>query len=495
MAKEIVDLCTAVKDAPRSDRVGQGTVRTHSFKELCEKAEDRYEDRSIDESLLLGLQALALAACLYRGPHRKMSRDRAIRVANAALEHYRHMGAEPGEALALCALARLQLLRDRPDMAIRLATEAVGKFQKMGDQKAEASALAIVVDAHMLKAALVVSGKTLRDSRYVKLTASERDAEIQRLRAKHCEDALLEVQRAQELFAMTKDKRGKADLMCTLVEVYLGMESLDDAKEAAMNARDAFHDLGDRRGEQTALLLELDAHIAERDGREAVDVGREIVKLFRKAKDRKGEIEGMLTLLKVHQMTGQTGEVVKLVSEIRSACREEREAKMEGQAVDALMQTHIQGGRIDEAISTAQEAMDLYRRANDKSGEAMALHACACLRLDRFFEQLEKDLQEFRSRGCLQQYYKQPDMASYEECRSMVEKAAQLFKAAGDKQGQAMAEETHRTTEQRAAMMNDPDVTKQVMKDGRIVDVIRTWNPKKQAQGGDENLALGDYAG
>lgn len=86
-------------------------------------------------------EALALAACLFDTPRRKLSRDRAIRAATAVQQHFQQAGSGSGESLALLAIARLQLTRCRPDMAIRLATEALGKPQQPANKRLEARAL------------------------------------------------------------------------------------------------------------------------------------------------------------------------------------------------------------------------------------------------------------------------------------------------------------------------------------------------------------------
>jgi len=485
-------VCSAVKDAPQSERLSQGSVRSRTFKELCEKAEDRYEDRNIDESLALGVQAAALSACVLTAPDRKALRDRAIKAATQAVQHFQDAGAVRNAALATAAIARLQLARERPDMAIRLAKDVLAMCQKAGDQQGDVISECIIVDAHILKATLLAAGKGVRQSHQLKFTPGERQEALKKDMAKHLDEALCVAPEALGHLRGEGDKRGEADMLCTLAEIHLGLGGLDESKEAAMLARDAFHDLEDRSGERTALLLELDAHIADKDGAEALDVGREIVKLFRKAKDRKGELEGMFTLLGVHQMMGQQDEVMKLANEIRAICKEERDVKTEGRVVDALMQAHIENGRVDDAIRTAEEAMELFRRASDSAGEALALHACGCLKLDRFFKDFDKDMEDFRAKGCMDKYWKGVNMTGYDEALGMINKAVRLFADAGDHQGQAMAEETVRSTEQRATMLNDPDVTKQIFKDGQVVDVVRTWNPgAKRAP----DVALADIAG
>merc|ERR1740120_388815 len=266
------------------------------------------------------------------------------------------------------------------------------------------------------------------------MTPTEVEEDLRKLSGVHLQDALLPVQEALDLFA--KDKRSKADLMYTVADIRLSLNQLDDSKEYAMMARDFYHDVADPRGEQMALLLELDAHIAARNGPEALDVGKEIVKLFRKAKDQQGELEGMYTMM-------------TMAAQVRALCKETRDVKMEGLAIDAVMKYHIEQENWSDAMTTAREAIEVYRRGSDRQGEGMAVHSCACLELDRFFQEVEKNLEYFRKMGCMKHYWKDIDKAKYDELVGMLGKSVELFKQAGDRDGQAMAEETLKSTEKK----------------------------------------------
>merc|ERR1740120_189295 len=307
------------------------------------------------------------------------------------------------------------------------------------------------------------------------MTPTEVEEDLRKLSGVHLQDALLPVQEALDLFA--KDKRSKADLMYTVADIRLSLNQLDDSKEYAMMARDFYHDVADPRGEQMALLLELDAHIAARNGPEALDVGKEIVKLFRKDKDQQGELEGMYTMMTVYGMMRQQEDMMSMAAQVRALCKETRDVKMEGLAIDAVMKYHIEQENWSDAMTTAREAIEVYRRGSDRQGEGMAVHSCACLELDRFFQEVEKNLEYFRKMGCMKHYWKDIDKAKYDELVGMLSKSIELFKLAGDKDGQDMAEETLKSTEKKLVMMNEPDETKQIRKNGRVVETVRTWNP------------------
>lgn len=480
VARDVVALCKVVVEEPARERLVPAAAKLQWVGRLAERTEACLRDGRSEEALVCAMEALAAAAAHLETPQLRPWRERGLEAAQQVVELCRDSGSAAGEGQATLALARLQLSRGRPDAAVKLVAGAAALFQKAGDKRGEASCATVVVDAHLVKAALAGSGRTARRSHHLKMTPSEVEEELKAVRSKHLRDALAEARDAQELLTLAKDKRGKASLLCTLADIRLALGDLEDAKEAAMMARDLYHDVEDPRGEQAALLLELDAHIADKDGFEALDVGKEIVKVFRKAKDKWGEAEGLLIVMRVQFLMGQHDELMATAAEARALCKTTGDVKMEGLVIDAVMKLHIAKEKTDEAIKSAREAMELYRKARDKQGEAMALHSCACLELDRWFKEVEENLEHFKKMGCMPQYWKGVNKASYDEAVGMVRQAVELFQEAGDTSGKAMAEETLQSTERRAVMLNEPDETKQIFKDGRVVDVVRTWRPSPQ---------------
>merc|ERR1712232_1341952 len=104
----------------------------------------------------------------------------------------------------------------------------------------------------------------------------------------------------------------------------------------------------------------------------------------------------MGTIMTVYGLMRQQADMMTAASQLRALCRETRDVKMEGLVVDAVMQYQIEQENWSDAIATAREAIEVYRRGGDRQGEALAVHSCACLELDRFFEEVEKNLEHFR---------------------------------------------------------------------------------------------------
>lgn len=477
LASEALAVCQAVVEAPQG-RIVHAAARLQWLSKLYEKANRFFQDGRYDQALPSSMEALAAAAIHLDGAEHKAPRDRGITAAKHSAELFQHGGDHHCEGQALVTLARLQVVRNRPDAAIKTANDAAQVFRKAGSRRGEATCLSAVVDAHVRKASLEASGKTVRKSHQTKMTPSEIQEDLRKRSSVHLQDALTQVPEALELFTLVKEKRSKADLLYTVADIRLSLGQHEDAKEYSMTARDLYHDLEDPKGEQMALLLELDVHIADRNGPEALDVGKEIVKLFRKAKDQRGEAEGMFTMMQVYGMMRQQEDMMSTAAAIRALCKETRDIKMEGLVIDAIMKSQIEQESWNDALKTAQEAMEFYRKASDKQGEAMAFHSSACLQLDRFFEEVNNNLDHFKKMGCMKHYWKEVDKAKYDELVGMLSKAVEIFKQVGDNNGQRMAEDTLQSTEKRILMLNEPDETKQIRKNGRIVETIRTWNPK-----------------
>lgn len=485
LARDVIELLPLFGTALQANSGGQNakdtTTEIAKFRELQNQAENLNQDKRTEDSLMRAMEALRIGVMDTKAQDLCKARAKAVKAVTGVAECFRQTGSSAGIGHAMCALTALHLARGRPVAAVDSANDAANIFRKLGDTTNEVVAQGLVVDAHMARASSLGVGKTFRQSHQLKMTAAEAQEDLNKARGKHFSDALRAAEGVLDLLTQTKQLRKKAELLCQMATMHIAIGTLEDAKEAAMTARDVYHDLRDPRGEQTALLVEMDAHIADKDGVEALDVAREITKVFRKGKDKRGEVEGMLLQMKVYGMMGQLDEMSKLAKDGRALCQSVRDLKSEGQFISALMNAHIDKGDIDIALAESSEAAEIYRRGGDKSGEAHAWHARGCIELDAFFKKLDSDMAYFRKMGCMQQYYKEPDLNGYEASLGFIKKAVELFKDADDSEGQAMAEQTLQTSDQKAAMMNDPNETKQIWKDGKVVDVIKTWNPNRGA--------------
>jgi len=244
----------------------------------------------------------------------------------------------------------------------------------------------------------------------------------------------------------------------------------------AQMARDIYFDLGDNKGQQTALQMEIAAHIESMDGNEALNTAQEIIRVFRKANDKLGEAEGMLEVMKVLYLQGDIPELMKMGTDARGLLSKSRDARLEGQILDLMMRAQVSEGKDDEAIKTTRDAIDVYRTKNDKHGEAIALHACSTMILDKFFKETKENFALFKKMGFNEEYFKEVDMPAYEEAIGMLNKATEYFRALKDKEALEMVLETQRQVMIKTTMMNDPDETKNIVKDRKLCEKIETWN-------------------
>merc|ERR1712176_809663 len=112
----------------------------------------------------------------------------------------------------------------------------------------------------------------------------------------------------------------------------------------------------------------------------------------------------------------------------------------------------------------------------DKAGEAAALHTCACLALDKFFKESNQNRKALIKSGFNQKNFVEPELKEYKESIEMVEKAYEIFTEIGDKAGIEMVSDTMANINIKATMLNDPDETRQITKNGQVIEVVEIWN-------------------
>merc|ERR1712190_596745 len=180
--------------------------------------------------------------------------------------------------------------------------------------------------------------------------------------------------------------------------------------------------------------------------------------------------------MKVLYLQGDIPELKKMGTDARGLCAKARDARLEGQILDLIMRAQVSEGENDEAIKTTRDAIDVYRTKNDKYGEAIALHACSTMILDKFFKETKENFDFFKKMGFNEDHFKEVDMPAYEEAVGMLNKATEYFRALKNKEGLDMALETQRQVMIKTTMMNDPDETKNIVKDRKLAEKIQTWN-------------------
>jgi len=289
------------------------------------------------------------------------------------------------------------------------------------------------------------------------------------------------------------DKRGQADMMCGLADIHVATHEFERAKEVSMVARDLYLDLNDNKGAQTALQLEWDAHIESFDGEEAMNAAQEMVKMFRGANDKQGEMEGMFLVCKTLFQKGDMDDLMKYGKDARALCQKASNIVMEGLVMDVMMKANITEGNNEEALKIANEAIELYKKAGHIVGEATALHAAAGIMLDKFFKESTDNNAVYVKTGFNQNFLKDYDLESYEKAIDMVNQAYELFVKAKHQDGIRAVAETSQNVTVRAAMMNDPDETRQVgftEQDGwKLKEIVHKWYLKDEAEEAAEAAA------
>eukprot|EP00421_Protoceratium_reticulatum_P065873 CAMPEP_0168416020 /NCGR_PEP_ID=MMETSP0228-20121227/30530_1 /TAXON_ID=133427 /ORGANISM="Protoceratium reticulatum, Strain CCCM 535 (=CCMP 1889)" /LENGTH=496 /DNA_ID=CAMNT_0008429843 /DNA_START=46 /DNA_END=1536 /DNA_ORIENTATION=- len=444
-------------------------------RKTIEDSEKLLAEGKHEESLRKSMEAIAAVSAHFTKDEHKGIRDKAQKSVNKALAHFQEAGDQLGEAHALKASARIQVTKNRPEGAKKTAMQAASLFRVKGDKRGEASSMITVVDAHLSKAALVGKPGHVRQTANLKKTQSQVEEENRAEALKHQEDAMNAAREVVELFRQANEKRGQADMLCALADINITMTEFERAKEVSMLARDLYLDLDDRRGAQKALELEHDAHIKSFDGEEALNAAQEMVKMFRQAGERRGEAEGMFLVMKTHFQMGNVEELMKVGQDARSLTDKANDVEMGGIILDSMMKAQTHQGNDEEALKFATEAIDVYRKGNHKKGEAAALHACAGIMLDKFFKESDENMKAFRESGYNAARFRDFDMETYDKALGMVNQAETIYRDMNDKEGLEQILETQQNITIRATMLNEPDETKQVTKDGKLHEVVHTW--------------------
>uniref|UniRef100_A0A7S1RMQ5 Uncharacterized protein n=1 Tax=Alexandrium catenella TaxID=2925 RepID=A0A7S1RMQ5_ALECA len=455
--------------------VGEATALDATQKKLFEEAERLLAEGKADEGLRKALDALATLSVHFTREACKPARDRAQKTVNKAIAYFQSTSDQYGEAFATKASARIQVTKNRPEGAKKTATQAAALFRTKGDKKNEASSMVTVVDAHLSKAALVGQpGHTRMIANVTKTQKQvEEDNKVEALRFQ--EDAMNAAREVAELFRQANDKRGQADMLCALADINNNMSEFERAKEVCMMARDLYLDLDDRKGAQKALELEHDAHIKSLDGEEALNAAQEMVKMYRQAGDKRGEAEGMFLVMKTHFQFGACEELMKVGKEARGVCQKASDVEMEGIILDSMMKAQMFIENDEEALKLADEAVEVFKKGGHKKGEAAALHAAAGIMLDKFFKDSDKNVSAWRASGFNASIFKDYDMESYDKALGMVKEAEDIYTALNDKEGLALILDTQQNVTIRATMLQEPDETKQIIKDNKPLEIIHTW--------------------
>mmetsp|Transcript_49233 Transcript_49233/g.157475 ORF Transcript_49233/g.157475 Transcript_49233/m.157475 type:complete len:495 (-) Transcript_49233:222-1706(-) len=469
------------------------TEAAEPAKKTREDAEKLLAEGKHEEALRKATEALAGVAALFTKAKYKSMREKALRTVNKTIAHFQQAGDQLGEAHATRASARIQVTKNRPEGSKKAAMHAASLFRMKGDKKGEASAMVTVVDSHLSKAALVGAPGHVRQNANLKKTPTQVEEENKQQALKHQEDAMNAAREVVELFRQANDKRGQADMLCALADINNSMEEFERAKEVSMMARDLYLDLDDRKGAQKALELEHEAHIKSGDGEEALNAAQEMVKMYRQGNDKNGEAEGMFLVMKTHFQMGSVEELMKVGQDARNLCQRANDVEMEGIIIDSMTKAQMHLENDEEALKLAKEAVDVFKKGGHKKGQADAMHACAGIILDKFFKESEENMTTYRKSGYNVAFFKDFDLASYDKALAMVHQAEELYKEIKDKEGLDSIVETQQHITIKATMLNEPDETKQIVKDARLIEVVHKWNipdPEDEAKQLSSSTAL-----
>lgn len=173
-----------------------------------------------------------------------------------------------------------------------------------------------------------------------------------------------------------------------MAEEHCENESGEKALKAAEQALLAYNKLKKPVAIADTLRVVIRARCLIGERKEALGQAKEELARFRKQNDKRGEASMLLSMAETaseHMGNKQREEAFFNAQEAHALFKEVDDAKMQGAALLVLANIHLKKGSkgtnadssLADAADTANDARSLFQKADDRRGEAQALHALA----------------------------------------------------------------------------------------------------------------------
>lgn len=467
------------KDAQKlSLAEAQDLIRAHSVEGQAHLAQKKANEAvlaagraAVLAERLGDFSATSAACCVAAQGHllKQNGAEAAIRAASRAVAFAKDAGNERQEATASTTLASAYISCGMVQEAFKAAREALSVARACGSTAQINSALEVIISIHMM------------DGNAVKaLTASEEEV-VHAKKAKHVKreafalqkvalalssqgrprEALRRASEARDLFRESKDQQGEAKALIFMAELHIKSkresEALRSLKDAALVCREAgdvktlvavlqtetslylsrgdeenalrcaaaqvaaWHDSGYRHEEAQSLLghADLVSTTKGHQSTESVKHARKALEIFEELEDKTSQVTAMLAVGNYYLAMGNCSEAMKLAKEARALAKAESDAILESSCLHMILNNYLTQSKFDEAIRVAKESVELCKKATDERGQAAAWQGL--------------------SQANLAASERRPGTSCLGDGLQAAESAMKLWKASGDKLGQAHA--------------------------------------------------------
>eukprot|EP00439_Symbiodinium_sp_Y106_P016892 s3306_g2.t1 len=350
--------------------------------------------------------------------------DSALRVASAALRQLRTCEDLSGEVTALKATAEIHLTRGDTEPALRLLQEVVSLCRDSGDVEDQVDALIRIARLWVLRS--------------------------------EAEEATKAAKSALEAAQGAKKDLAEAQALLGLAGVLKAKTDLAGAQTEAGKAEKLFKKCGHRPGELAALMLSWSAMVEEgpQQVAQVVQAAKKAAEAFKSAGDQQCAAEALLEASAASREHGQVEESASTAAAALQLFRQLGHTSGEVKALGAVSAAERARGRVAESVKAAVDVVSLYQRRGDTRGQAEAtcelakVHLALGLLKDALSEVGEACLL-FQKLGLLQIQEAVvlvevgvPTLMALNDppkAVAMAEDAAKLYRAFGDRKGEAAA--------------------------------------------------------
>jgi len=270
----------------------------------------------------------------------------------------------------------------------------------------------------------------------------------------------------RELRARAGFRKMEAVALCKLATVHI---LLDEGSSAAVVAKQAVTlavESGDRRCEASARLVLGRSALADGDFEEAQRAGEEAAALFGAARDHAQETSAVEVIVNSYLQRSDLNAAVRVATEVMNRFAAARNLRMQASMMIAVADVNLQAQDVEGALVFLKKARVTFSEAKDSVGEAGAFHRVAQLcatigdaeealwsiqRGTALFRKLKDksgeggillvstDLCFAKSWGYVAMGSQDKSVQEAKDALRNAELALRLFRAAGDKRGQALA--------------------------------------------------------
>lgn len=392
-------------------------------------------------------------------------RDRTMQVALEAAAALRDVGDTRGEAFALLQeVGSAYLHKNEVDSALRVASAALRQLRTCEDLSGEVTALKATAEIHLTRGDTEPALRLLqevvslcRDSGDVEdqVDALIRIARLWVLRSEP-EEATKAAKAALEAAQSGKKELAEAEALLGLAGVLKAKKDLAGAQTEAGKAEKLFKKCGHRPGELAALMLSWSAMVEEgpQQVAQVVQAAKKAAEAFKSAGDQQCAAEAFLEASAASREHGQVEEAASTAAAALQLFRQLGHTSGEVKALGAVSAAEGARGRVAESVKAAVDVVSLYQRRKDTRGQAEA--TCELAKVHLALGLLKDALSEVGEARLLFQKLGQlqieeaavllevgvPTLMALNDppkAVAMAEDAAKLYRAFGDRKGEAAA--------------------------------------------------------